>query len=248
MTPKKIYFASDFHLGAPNYNKSRERELVLIKWMDQIKNDADEIYLIGDLFDFWFEYKYTIPKVPIRFLGKLTELIDKGIKIHVFTGNHDMWMNEYLEKELGLRIIREPIFAIINDKKFHIGHGDGLGPGDKKYKLIKKIFANKLCQWLFARIHPNLGFEIAYVWSKKSREKESEGNNEFLGETKEWLIQYCNQILKKEHIDFFVFGHRHLPIEHSLNDHSLYVNLGDWIEHFTYAVFDGRKLDLKKFN
>ena len=174
MILKKIYFASDFHLGTPNFEKSREREDKIIKWLNTIESNASEIYLVGDIFDFWFEYKYTVPKGNIRFLGKIANLIDSGIKVHIFTGNHDMWMFNYLEKEFNLIIHRKPIEKEINGKKFFIGHGDGLGPGDRKYKLIKKFFSNPICQWLFARIHPNLGFSIAQSWSKKSREKEKE--------------------------------------------------------------------------
>ena len=245
---KKIYFASDFHLGIPNNLQSNEREKIIVAWLDKVKIDAKEIYLVGDLFDFWFEYKYTVPKGCIRFLGKIAELVEHGIQFHLFTGNHDMWMFDYLEKEFGITINRKPITKEINDKIFLIGHGDGLGPGDKKYKIIKRFFANKLCQWLFARLHPNFGFSIAHYWSKKSREKEMLGNHDFLGENKEWLIIYANEILKKRHVDYFIFGHRHLPIEHKLNEKSTYINLGDWIKHYTYGVFDGEKLTLENFD
>ena len=245
---KKIYFASDFHLGIPNNLQSNEREKIIVAWLDKVKTDAKEIYLVGDLFDFWFEYKYTVPKGCIRFLGKIAELVEHGIQFHLFTGNHDMWMFDYLEKEFGITINRKPITKEINDKIFLIGHGDGLGPGDKKYKIIKRFFANKLCQWLFARLHPNFGFSIAHYWSKKSREKEMLGNHDFLGENKEWLIIYANEILKKRHVDYFIFGHRHLPIEHKLNEKSMYINLGDWINHYTYGVFDGKKLTLENFD
>ena len=245
---KKIYFASDFHLGIPNNLQSNEREKVIVAWLDKVKTDAKEIYLVGDLFDFWFEYKYTVPKGCIRFLGKIAELVEHGIQFHLFTGNHDMWMFDYLEKEFGITINRKPITKEINDKIFLIGHGDGLGPGDKKYKIIKRFFTNKLCQWLFARLHPNFGFSIAHYWSKKSREKEMLGNHDFLGENKEWLIIYANEILKKRHVDYFIFGHRHLPIEHQLNEKSTYINLGDWINHYTYGVFDGKKLTLENFD
>ncbi len=245
---KKIYFASDFHLGIPNNLQSNEREKIIVAWLDKVKTDAKEIYLVGDLFDFWFEYKYTVPKGCIRFLGKIAELVEHGIQFHLFTGNHDMWMFDYLEKEFGITINRKPITKEINDKIFFIGHGDGLGPGDKKYKIIKRFFANKLCQWLFARLHPNFGFSIAHYWSKKSREKEMLGNHDFLGENKEWLIIYANEILKKRHVDYFIFGHRHLPIEHKLSEKSTYINLGDWIKHYTYGVFDGEKLTLENFD
>ena len=248
MTDQKIYFASDFHLGAPNHLESSKRENKIINWLNIVAEDASDIFLVGDVFDFWFEYKYTIPKGYVRFLGKVAELIDQGIKIHLFTGNHDMWMFDYLEKEIGLKIYRKPIEVRLKEKDFFIGHGDGLGPGDVKYKIIKRFFSNPLCQWLFARIHPNLGFTIAHQWSKKSREKELTGDHKFLGEEKEWLIQFCKEELKTKKIDYFIFGHRHLPIDYSINEVSKYINLGDWLNHNTYAVFDGNKIELKEFN
>jgi len=248
MSSKKIYFASDFHLGAPNQLESKKREGKIIEWLSLIQKDASDLYLVGDIFDFWFEYKYTVPKGNIRFLGKIAELIDNGIDIHLFTGNHDMWMFDYLSEELSLKIYRHPIEKTINGKKFLIGLGDGLGPGDRKYKFLKLFFANPLCQWSFARLHPNFAFSIAHRWSRKSREKEMKGNHDFLGEEKEWLIQYCKEILKTKTFDFFVFGHRHLPIDHSIEKGIKYVNLGDWINYNTYAVFDGEKLELKEFS
>ncbi len=245
---KKIYFASDFHLGIPNNKESSLRETKVVSWLDSIKKDAKEIYLVGDIFDFWFEYKYTVPKGCIRFLGKIAELIDLGVTIHFFTGNHDMWMFNYLKDEFNINIHKEPIIKKINNKTFLIGHGDGLGPGDRKYKFIKRIFSNSLCQWLFARLHPNFAFTIAHNWSRKSREKEMLGELTFLGENKEWLIIYAKEKLKENKINFFIFGHRHLPIEYKLTENSMYMNLGDWINHYTYAVLDGEKLKLEKFN
>ena len=249
MTKKrKIYFASDFHLGIPNNKESYLREVKVVSWLDHIKNDANEIYLVGDIFDFWFEYKYTVPKGCIRFLGKIAELIDLGVKIHFFTGNHDMWMFDYLKEELDVTIHQKPIMKVINGKTFLIGHGDGLGPGDKKYKLIKRFFSNRFCQWLFARVHPNLAFSIAHHWSRQSREKEMLGELTFLGEEKEWLIIYAKEKLKENKIDFFVFGHRHLPICHQLTENSTYINLGDWIHHNTFAILEGEEMKLEQFN
>ena len=246
MSLKKTYFASDFHLGSPTYEKSRQREALVVNWLNEVAKDAQAIYLVGDIFDFWFEYKNTIPKGHIRFIGKIAELVDKGIEIHMFTGNHDMWMFDYFEKELGIKIIREPINKEINGKKFHIGHGDGLGPGDYSYKFIKKFFSSKICQWFFKRVHPNLGVSVANAWSNRSREKE--GELVFLGPEKEWLIQYCKEILEKKHFDFFIFGHRHIPIDYDFPNGAKYINLGDWINHFTYAELDGESLNLKKYN
>lgn len=244
----KIYFASDFHLGVPSYEKSRERERVICSWLDSIKSDAKAVFLVGDLFDFWFEYKYTIPKGYIRFLGKLAELKDSGIDIYIYIGNHDMWMFDYLEQELDINILREAKEFIFSEKSFLIGHGDGLGPGDYGYKFIKKVFANKFCQWLFARLHPNFSFGIAQFWSKKSRDSQISESETYLGDDEEWLFQYCKEYLetKNSKINYFVFGHRHLPIDVEVKN-SKYINLGEWIHHKTYAVFDGSDVALKTF-
>lgn len=245
---KKIYFASDFHLGVPSYEKSREREKVLVDWLDEIKSTAQEIYLVGDLFDFWFEYKHVAPKGYIRFLGKIAELTDSGIPVHFFTGNHDMWMFNYLPKEIGVVIHRENITREWNGKKFFIGHGDGLGPGDKFYKFLKLFFNSKICQWLFARIHPNLGMGIANLCSRKSRVANIEKGEEFLGDEQEWLYIYAKEVLEKEHFDYFVFGHRHLVLDLEIKEkNSRYLNLGEWATgnpHF--ASFDGESLTLQK--
>ncbi len=245
-TGKKIYFASDFHLGVPTYEKSLEREHRIVRWLDSIRSDAEELYLLGDVFDFWFEYKTVVPRGYVRLLGKLAELSDSGIKIHYFTGNHDMWTFDYLEKELNVTIYREPIERTYNGKGFYIGHGDGLGPGDHGYKFIKKVFASKVCQWLFARLHPNFGIGIANYFSKKSRIATGTTDEKFLGEEKEWLVIYSKEILAKKHFDYLIFGHRHLPLDIKIND-SRYINLGDWIQYFTYGVFDGESFELKKF-
>ena len=244
---KKIYFASDFHLGVPDYAASLVREKRVVKWLDEIKKDAAEIYLMGDLFDFWFEYRHAVPKGFVRLLGKMAEISDLGIPIHVFTGNHDMWLFDYLPKEIGVKLYRKPIIKEYGDKKFYLGHGDGLGPDDHGYKFIKKVFANPLCQWLFARLHPNLGIGMAHYWSKKSRIANGTKDEVFLGEEKERLIIYCREQLKKQHFDYFIFGHRHLPLDIKLNDKSRYINLGEWVHYFTYAVFDGQELALKEY-
>lgn len=241
---KKIYFASDFHLGVDAKLTSKEREKQIVRWLDQVKDDADAIYLVGDLFDFWFEYKTVIPKGYVRLLGKLAELRDDGIPIYFFTGNHDMWMFHYFEDELGIPIYRQPIIREIYGKTFFIGHGDGLGPGDHGYKFIKKVFANPLCQWLFERLHPNFGIWLADFWSGKSRRAKS-ANKPFLGEKREYLVQYCQRKLDEIEADYFIFGHRHLPIDYLLkNGRSRYINLGEWLNFNSYAVFDGHQLKL----
>ena len=245
---KKIYFASDFHLGAPNHAQSMIREKLIVKWLDEIKADAEEIYLMGDMFDFWYEYRHTAPKGFIRFLGKLAEIADSGIPITLFTGNHDMWMFEYLPKEIGVTIYREPIERTFNGKKFFLGHGDGLGPGDHGYKFIKKVFANKVCQWLFARLHPNFGMGMAHYWSHKSRASNGGENEEkFVSIDHEWLAIYAKEVLQKQHYDYFIFGHRHLPLNLQLTEKSVYINLGEWVMYNSYAVFDGKELQLKYY-
>ena len=242
----KIYFASDLHLGVPNREKSLVREKLFVQWLDEIKSDAEAIYLVGDIFDFWFEYKKAVPKGYVRLLGKLAEISDSGIPIHIFTGNHDMWFFDYLEDEINAHIYREPIEISLKGKRFFIGHGDGLGPGDNGYKLIKKIFTNKLCQWLFERIHPNLGISIAQYWSKKSRIANGEKDESYHGE-KEWLTQFCKEKIKTIEVDYFIFGHRHLPLEVDLGSNTTYINLGEWVNYNSYAVFDGKKLELKRY-
>ena len=244
---KKIYFASDFHLGVPTYEKSLIREKKVVDWLDLIKKDAEELYLLGDVFDFWFEYKTVVPRGYVRLLGKLAELSDSGILIHYFTGNHDMWTFDYLSKELNVKIYRVPIEAEYGSKKFFIGHGDGLGPGDHGYKFIKKIFASSVCQWLFARLHPNFGIGVAEYFSKKSRVATGISDEKFLGEEKEWLVIHSKELLEKKHYDFLIFGHRHLALDIKINGNSRYINLGDWIRYNSYGVFDGNEFKLEYF-
>ena len=244
---KKIYFASDFHLGVPDKESSLIREKKIIRWLNEASKDAEEIWLLGDLFDFWFDYKKVVPRGFVRLLGKMAEISDSGIPITVFTGNHDMWFFDYLQKEIGVTLHREPVTRTWDNKKFMIGHGDGLGPGDKGYKFIKKVFSNKVCQWLFRWIHPDIGIGIANFFSGKSRATTGDYDKTYLGDDKEWLAIYCREVLKSEHFDYFIFGHRHLPIDISVGEHSRYINLGEWINYFTYAVFDGRELKLLTF-
>ena len=244
---KKIYFLSDFHLGAPDAASSLQREKQVVRFLDEIKNDAAEIFLVGDMFDFWYEYRKVVPKGFTRLLGKLAELSDAGIPMNFFVGNHDMWMKDYFLKELNIPIYFEPKEFERNGKKFLIGHGDGLGPGDKGYKFLKKIFRNPFCQWLFGLLPPYFGMGLADYFSRRSRAQTGASEEVFLGDDKEWLIIYSKEILKEKNFDFFVFGHRHLAIDHRLSDSSRYINLGDWIHYYTYAVFDGNNLQLKSF-
>ncbi len=244
---KKIYFASDQHLGAPNYEESLKREKLFVQWLDEVKHDAAEIFIVGDLFDFWFEYKHAVPRGFVRVLGKLAEICDSGIPIHMYTGNHDMWIFDYLPAETGVILHRVPNEREWNGQQFYIGHGDGLGPGDHGYKFIKKVFKNPLLQWSFARLHPNFGIGLADYFSKKSRAKTGDSDAKFLGEENEWLAIYSKEMLKKKHYDYFIFGHRHLPLDIKLNERSRYINLGDWIKYYTYAVFDGNTVELKDY-
>lgn len=244
---QKVYFASDFHLGINGRLPAKERERQIVRWLEHVKSDAAAIFLVGDLFEFWFEYKSAVPRGYVRFLGKLAELRDAQIPIYVFTGNHDMWLFDYFPEELDIPIIRQPVHLSINGASFLIGHGDGLGPGDHGYKRLKKIFANPVCQWLFARLHPNLGIGMAWFWSGKSRAAQPV-IEKFFGPEGEWLIQYCERKLAKQATQYFVFGHRHLPIDYTLsNGQSRYLNLGEWINFNAYAVFDGQEIELLFF-
>jgi UDP-2,3-diacylglucosamine hydrolase len=236
---KRVYFASDFHLGAPNPAASREREKRIVKWLDAASRDAGHIFLVGDIFDFWFEYKEVIPKGYTRLLGKLAELRDKGIGITVFIGNHDMWMDGYFEDELDIPVHYEPKTYDICGKRFYIGHGDGLGPGDHGYKMLKKVFRNPVCRWMFSMIHPSWGIALANYFSRKSRAATGMELEKFLGEENEWLAIYSKEILQRAHFDYFIYGHRHLPLDLQIAVNSRYINLGDWLNYFSYAVFDG---------
>ena len=243
-TGKKVYFLSDFHLGAPNDTESRKREDRLVRFLQDARKDAGIVFIVGDIFDFWFEYKTVVPKGFVRILGTLAQMADEGIQLHIFTGNHDLWMQDYLSKELNAKLYFEPQTFNIQNKQFLIGHGDGLGPGDEGYKRLKKIFTNPVCQWLFRWLHPDAGIQLANYFSRKSRAKTGNADEIFLGEDKEWLILYTKEKSKTMAVDFFIFGHRHYAIDLKINDKSRYINLGDWIRLNTYAVFDGTDLQL----
>lgn len=242
----KIYFASDFHLGVGSKTTSIQRERQLVSWLDHIKHDAKALFLVGDIFDFWFEYSTVVPKGFIRFLGKLAELADLGVEITLFKGNHDMWMFGYLKEQLNARVVDNELILQLDGKIFYIHHGDGLGPGDAKYKFLKAFFRSKVCQWLFARLHPNLGIGIAQRWSRHSRAANLD-EERFLGEDREWLLQYAKELLQQEHFDYFIFGHRHLAYDMQLAENSRIINLGEWMHACTYAVWDGKQLELKKW-
>ncbi len=245
---KKVYFASDNHLGAPTMEASRPREKKFIRWLDMVKADAGAIFLMGDLFDFWFEYKKVVPKGFTRTLGKLAELTDAGIPVYYFVGNHDLWMDGYFEEELNIPVFHEPQRYAIAGQTFFIGHGDGLGPHDKGFKRMKKVFTNPVSKWFFRWLHPDIGVRLGQYFSVKNKLISGDADAQFLGNDREWLVQYALRKLETKHYDHFIFGHRHLPLEIDLNENSKYTNLGDWIHFYTYAVFDGKILELKTFS
>ncbi len=245
---KKIYFSSDFHLGVDALESSIDREKKIVRWLDHIHHDVRELYLVGDVFDHWYEYKKAVPKGYIRLLGKLREMRDDQIPITFFTGNHDMWMFRYFEEEFGIPILREPIQKEIDGKQFYIGHGDGLGPGDYGYKMIKKIFNNPLCQWAFGWLHPDIGLSMMRFFSLKSRQYTGE-EAPFISPDKEWLVQFAEHHLQTQEMDYYVFGHRHLPIDYLLsNGKSRYINLGEWMYASSYGVWDGTEMQLAFFD
>lgn len=226
--------------------KSLVREKKFVAWLDVVKKDAAAIFLLGDLFDFWFEYKTVVPKGFTRTLGKLAEITDSGIPVFYFVGNHDLWMNGYFEEELNIPVYHKPQQFTFNDRKVFIGHGDGLGPGDLGFKRMKKVFTNPVAKWFFKWLHPDLGVRLGQHLSVKNKLISGDEDVKFLGEDKEWLVQYCHRKLEQNHYDYFVFGHRHLPLEIDLTEKSKYINLGDWLSFFTYGVFDGEKFTLEK--
>ncbi len=244
---KTIYFTSDHHFGAPTKEASKPREKKFVKWLDHIKKDAQVLFILGDLFDFWFEYEYAAPKGFTRVIGKLAELSDEGIDIHFFVGNHDMWMRGYLEQEVNMKIYYKSHEFNINNKKFYIGHGDGLGPNDKGYKRLKKVFKNSFFNWLYRWLHPDLGIKFAQYLSLKNKLFSGSEDLKFIGKEQEWLTQYARKKLKENHYDYFIFGHRHLPLEIELSLGSIYFNLGDWITHYSYGSFKNDKFTLDKF-
>lgn len=251
MKTTKLYFASDFHLGIPDRESSLKREKLIVAWLDKVKNDADEIFLMGDVFDFWFEYKFVVPKGYTRLLGKLAEITDAGISVHLFRGNHDVWAFDYLKEELNIELHRSAVVREFDGKKFFLAHGDGLGPGDNGYKFLKKVFEFKPNQFLFKWLHPDIGARLGLYFSKKSRlaniYKEGKKENQIMIED-EMLYQYS--LRKHEQmpdVDYFIFGHRHIPMQVNLGESSEMIILGDWLTHFSYGVFENGKMRLEYF-
>ena len=243
----KIYFASDVHLGAPDAASSREREKRFVKWLDMVSADATELFLVGDLFDFWFEYKTAVPKGFVRVLGKLAELCDAGLPVHFFGGNHDMWTFGYLRDEIGMKIYKKPLIRTIGEKTFYIAHGDGLGPGDRKYKMLKFFFTSKICQRLLAGVHPDIALAVGNRWSRKSRLTNGHLNAQRKYSDAEWLVIHAREVLRTQNIDFFIFGHRHKPANFSLTNTGRFINLGDWINYNSYASYNGKDVQLHFF-
>ncbi len=243
------YIASDFHLGVDARLTSRERERQIVRWLDDCARDADAIYLLGDLFDFWFEYRRAVPRGYVRLLGKLAELRDGGLPIYVFTGNHDMWLFDYFPEELGIPVYREPVVRDLHGHRCLLGHGDGLGPGDHGYKRLKKLFAARWSQWLFARLHPNSGIALADYFSGSSRRHQPETEARWLGADEEWLVAYAERkVAHDPALDFCLFGHRHLPVDHLLsNGRSRYINTGEWMNFNSYARINEAGLELLFF-
>ncbi len=253
-TGKKIYFASDAHLGARFHQDPLEIEKRLVRWLDSIKDEAAAIWFLGDMFDYWYEYKYVVPKGHVRFLGKLAELSDRGIEIHFFIGNHDIWMFDYLPTEIGAVIHREPLTIDLLGKRFFLAHGDEVDNHSLAFRFIRSIFRNRFCQWLYAGIHPRWSFGFALGWSLSSRKKglkkknEEDDEREYQGEGKEYLVAFAKEYLKSHpDINFFLFGHRHIMLDLMLSRSARVVIAGDWMRHFSYVVWDGECLFLDQF-
>ena len=244
---KNIYFASDFHLGSPDHATSRIREDRIVRWLNFIEPDCAELFLMGDIFDFWFEYKTVVPKGYVRLLGKLANMADASIKLYFFKGNHDMWVEDYFTVEMGMQIVSDELVIERGGKRFYLHHGDGLGPGDANYRILRRIFRNPVCRWLFSVLPPRIGLGIANGWSRSSRIANTQHEEVFMGEENEWLAVYSREILAKTHYDYFIYGHRHLPLIIRLAEDSSYYNIGEWFGFNSYAVFDGKELSLKYF-
>lgn len=243
---KKIYFASDVHLGHPTLEKGREREKLFVKWLNDIQDTCEVLFLVGDIFDFWHEYKKVVPRGFTRTLGKLAEFTDNGIPVHFFTGNHDVWVYDYLPTEVGVQLHRGPLEIQLKGKSFYIAHGDGLGPGDLGYKLMKWGFTNKFFQWCFARLHPNFALWLAHSWSNSSRESKGIVPETFNQNGNELIHIHAETVQKEQHHDYYVFGHRHVQINKALDSNSSFIILGDWLVNFSYGVFDGDVFELKQ--
>lgn len=243
----KIYFASDFHLGLRAGTDPLEREKKVVRWLNEVAPDSKEIFLLGDVFDFWWEYKLVVPRGFTRFLGTVSSITDSGVPVHFFTGNHDMWVSNYLSGECGVTVHTDPETKILDSKKFHIAHGEGLGSTNTTYKILLSLFRNKSLRFLYSALHPSIGVGIGHKWSLNSRLGKGISLN-FMGEEKEDLIRYARSILINDKIDYFIFGHRHLILSFKLQEGPEIIFLGDWVKNGSYAVWDGSNLELKQVN
>ncbi len=268
---KNIYFISDAHLGSLALKHNRTQERRLVNFLDQIKDKAEAVYMLGDMFDFWFEYKSVVPRGFTRFLGKLSELTDNGVEVHFFTGNHDMWTLDYLSSECGVIIHREPTTIELNGKVFYLAHGDGLDYRDRNWKtrLLFAFFHSKTMRKLASLWHPDIFIPFGRNWAKHSRMKriksdvpqfDGEVKNlvgyesfdfeeaPYMGEDKEGLVLYAKHYLQSHPtINYFLFGHRHIDLDLMLNKDSRLVILGEWMSLFTYAEWDGEHLSVENF-
>jgi UDP-2,3-diacylglucosamine hydrolase len=245
---RKTYFASDIHLGSEIFESPKETEKRFVRWLDSIREEVDALYLLGDIFDFWFEYKKVVPRGFTRFLGKIAELSDRGVEIHFFTGNHDIWVFDYLPQETGVIVHKEPLITEMNGKTFYLAHGDGLGDDSRSFRIIRSIFHNRICQILFACFPPRLGIGFAHWWAKHNRKRDIAHPAPYFGEDKEHLVLFAKkQILKYPDIDYFIFGHRHILLDLMLNRKTRMMIIGDWMQYFSYAVFDGEELTLCQY-
>ena len=246
---KNVYFLSDAHLGSLAIDHSRMHERRLVRFLDSIKHKAAAVYLLGDMFDFWYEYKYVVPRGYTRFLGKLSELTDLGVEVHYFTGNHDIWAYDYLEKECGVILHTRPLTTEIYGKIFLLAHGDGLGDPDPKFKLLRALFHSRICQRMFSPIHPRWSMWLGLTWAKHSRMKRN--NNEeppYMGENREHLVLYTKEYIKTHpNVDYFIYGHRHVEIDLQLSKKVRMMVLGDWITQFSYVVWDGEHLFMSEY-
>lgn len=247
---KPVYFISDVHLGSLAIDHRRMQERRLVRFLDSIKDKAGAVFMLGDMFDFWYEWKHVVPKGFTRFLGKLSELSDMGVEVHYFTGNHDIWAFDYLSRECGITVHYEPLTTEIYGKLFYLAHGDGMGDPNRSFLLLRSIFHNRACQWMFSNlIHPNLAMKLGLSWAKRSRMKRIDGKEPpYMGEDKEHLVLFTKEYMKSHpDIDFYMYGHRHIELDLMLTSKTRMMILGDWISLFTYAVWDGEHLFMENY-
>ena len=246
---KSVFFASDTHLGSGGgHLHTRERERLFVRWLEEIRPQCVALVLCGDVFDFWYEWRKVVPRGYVRVLAAIAGFTDAGIPVYYFSGNHDMWAQDYFVQETGVRLFHDPREFRIGGRRFFVGHGDGLGPNDRKFKMMKSLFKNRAARWFFSHLlHPDFAIRIADYFSRRSRTATGRSDNTYLGDDREWLYLFCTDTLRREHYDYFIFGHRHLALDKTLEDGSRYINLGDWLTYYTYGQWDGREFHLKTY-